>query len=263
MTTLVVQQPSYLSWLGYLSLLDQADVFVLLDTVQFERCSFQQRNRIKTAAGVQWLTVPVVQRFGQLIREVQVLNDGGRWQRKHYESLRHAYRKAPGWAEAEADLQELYEVDWQVLYTSGPLRTVNFELLRWLALRCGVRLAKPPGAGADSKLVWASDLGVTGGRGDLLVNLCRRVGADTYLSTPGSAAYLASQNPFPAAGIELQYLHYEHPTYPQLHGPFVSHLSALDLLLNVGSARAGEVLRSGQRPPLGAEEVHARVQAVG
>ena len=91
-----VHQPQYLPWLGYFDKIDRADVFVLLDTVQFKKNEWQNRNRIKTAAGPQWLTVPVTYRFPQRIAEVGV-NNRERWQHKQRQAIVSNYRKAPFW----------------------------------------------------------------------------------------------------------------------------------------------------------------------
>jgi len=91
---LVVMQPTYLPWMGLFDLIDQADVFVFYDTVQFEKQSWQQRNRIRTPGGPQWLTVPVYQSLGQPITDVRI-NNTARWRHKHWQSLVTYYRRAP------------------------------------------------------------------------------------------------------------------------------------------------------------------------
>src|SRR5690242_1978323 len=93
-------QPTYLPWIGYFDLMDQVDVFVLLDTVQFVRQSWQNRNRIRTAQGVRWLTVPVEHAFGSEIGAIRVRDDMP-WRRDHFETLRHAYARAAYWRELE------------------------------------------------------------------------------------------------------------------------------------------------------------------
>ena len=60
-----IHQPHYLPWLGYLAKWAAADLFVFLDTVQYEKSGYQNRNRIKTRDGPRWLTVPVHAHLGQ------------------------------------------------------------------------------------------------------------------------------------------------------------------------------------------------------
>ena len=92
-----VHQPQYLPWLGYFDKIDKADAFVLLDNVQFKKNEWQNRNKIKAAAGGQWLTVPVMYRFPQLINEVEI-NNRERWQHKQQQALISNYKKAPYWS---------------------------------------------------------------------------------------------------------------------------------------------------------------------
>lgn len=209
-------QPTYLPWIGYFDLMDQVDAFVVLDTVQFERQSWQNRNRVRTARGVKWLTVPVQHAFGSEIRAIRVRDDAP-WRRDHLQTLRHSYARAPYWRELEPDLRRGYEL------TSERLQDVNEWFISCIARKLGVSLA---GAGPDGqKLVRASALTAAGHRQDLLIAICRELGADEYLSTPGSSAYLAERDPFPEANIELRYHAYEHPTYRQVHGAFVPFMS--------------------------------------
>lgn len=224
-----VMQPTYLPWMGYFDLLDQADVFVLLDTVAFSRQSWQQRNRILAGGTVQWLTVPVRHALGTPIREIAV--DTSRpWRRKHWGSLEQAYRRAPFWAEERGLLAPVYEREWRLL------AELDVSLIRALAARLGI----------GTELVLASSLApAAGGREDALVDICRQVGAGTYLSPAGAAVYLASDARFAAHGIELRFHAYEHPVYAQPGTEFVSHLSVVDLLANVGPA-ALETIRSGR-----------------
>lgn len=243
-------QPTYLPWIGYFDLMDQVDAFVILDTVQFERQSWQNRNRVRTAQGVKWLTVPVHHAFGSAITAIRVRDDAP-WRRDHFQTLRHSYARALYWRELESDLQSGYEV------TSERLQEVNEWFIRRIAQKLGVTLT---GAGpGGQKLVRASTLRSAGQRQDLLVAICRELGADEYLSTRGASAYLAESDPFPAARIELRYHSYEHPTYRQVHGAFVPYMSAVDLIANEGPA-AGDILRSGRRPGIPADELRAAAE---
>lgn len=245
-----MMQPTYLPWIGYLDLIDQVDRFVLLDTVQFERQSWQNRNRIKTAQGVKWLTVPVHRAFGQSIMETRVQSSDP-WRVKHLETIRYAYGKTPRWGQLGPTFQQAYEHPCEYLHE------LNAALLVVLLDGFGIEAA--------AKITRASALEVDGGRTELLVNICKMLGADVYLSTPGSAAYLAQDNPFPGAGIELRYHVYQHPSYRQSYGEFVPYLSSIDLLLNEPND-ALSILRSGRRPnsskpPLVSSPLTSRVQS--
>ncbi len=229
-----ISQPTYLPWLGYFDLIDQVDAFVFLDAVQFEKQSWQQRNRIKTPAGLQWLTVPVVfnGRFGQMIHQVEI-RDREFW-RKHLRSIEVNYGRAAFFDRYYPELAKGLP-PWA---STGSLAELTMETIRWF---CGV-------LGIQIKLTTSSALSQPGRRSELLVNLCRALGADEYLSPLGSAVYLCDDLPkFSSAGIEVKFQHYEHPEYRQLFPPFLSYASALDILFNEGP-RAMEIIRSGRRP---------------
>lgn len=239
-------QPTYLPWIGYFDLMDQVDVFVILDTVQFVRQSWQNRNRVRTAQGVRWLTIPVRHAFGSEIRAISVRDDMP-WRRDHFQTLRHSYARAPHWHELEPELRLGYDE------ASERLQDVNERFIGRIAGRLGVSLVGPGPGGR--KLIRASELAAAGHRQELLVAICQELGADEYLSPPGASVYLAERDPFPDAAIALRYHAYQHPVYEQVHGAFVPFMSSVDLIANVGPA-AGDILRSGRRPSLAASELH-------
>ena len=117
------------------------------------------------------------------------------------------------------------------------LADLNLELIQWLASELGIR----------KEIRKSSELNVDGKKTELLVALCGAVGAKRYLSAAGSKEYIEENNLFPSAGIELIYHSYDHPVYPQQYGTFLSHLSVLDLLFNVGGKEALAVIRSGRK----------------
>jgi hypothetical protein len=234
-TALAIHQPHYMPWLGYLAKWAAADVFVFLDTVQYEKNGWQNRNRIKTTAGPRWLTVPVHARLGTPIAEVTL--DGAQpWRPRHLHAIEHAYGDAPGFAPHHGSLQRLYETAWTHL---APLAMASAE---WLARAVGIMT--PARA--------ASSLGVTAGDStERLIALCGAVGADTYLAGRDGVRYMDAGR-FQTAGIRVLYQDYAHPVYAQLHGEFVPNCSALDLLLTHGDDALG-ILRAGDhwspRPP--------------
>jgi hypothetical protein len=228
-TALAIHQPHYLPWLGYLAKWAAADVFVFLDTVQYEKNGWQNRNRIKTPDGPRWLTVPVHARLGTPIGAVTV-DDGQRWRSRHLAAIEHAYGAAPYLARHHEALARLYATTWTHL---APLATASAE---WLARAVGV--------GTPARC--ASALGVTATEPtERLIALCTAVGADTYLAGRDGARYMDTAR-FAAAGIRVLYQDYAHPVYAQLYGEFVPNCSALDLLLTHGDDALG-ILQSGTR----------------
>ncbi|MFZ0770744.1 MAG: WbqC family protein [Candidatus Sulfotelmatobacter sp.] len=231
-----ISQPTYLPWLGYLDLIDQVDTFVFLDTVQFEKRSWQQRNRIKVPGGLSFLTVPVVVkgRFEQRIKDVQI--ESPYFARKHLRSIETSYRRAPFFARYFAELAQILETSM----AGTRLADLNVQLIQWLCRALGV----------TTPLLRSSEIHQEGCRSELLLNLCRGLSADSYLSALGSADYLLDDIPqFSAAGIEVIFQHYEHPLYGQQFPPFSSHASAIDLIFNEGGGSL-EILRSGRKAAL-------------
>lgn len=229
----VVSQPTFLPWVGYFDLVDQASVFVFLDQVQFSKQSWQQRNRIVTADGLAWITVPV--RIGgrgpQPIHDVEI--DGSKaFPRKLLRTLDQHYRKAPYFAEFFPPIADIVETTWD-----DGLSRMNIALIQHLLDVLGI----------DTETAIASELEVSGQRSELLVEICATVGCSRYLSAAGSLDYLVEDAAiFDAAGVSVEIHQYAHPEYPQQHTPFAPFASTADLLFNTGRD-ALHIIRSGRR----------------
>jgi hypothetical protein len=219
---LAAHQPAYLPWLGYLDKIARADVFVFMDTVQFEKNSFINRNQIKTPQGPQWLTVPVRTRghMSATLRSTEI-DDAQRWRDKHLRSIEVNYRRAPHFAHGFPQLQELL----------SPAESSLAELC-WRHTQFWLREF-----GIDTRVVRASELPVTGAKSELVLGYCRHFGAGHYISGVLGRDYLVASD-FAAAGVRLEFQEYQHPTYPQLWGEFVPRLSLIDAWLNCGAAAA-------------------------
>ncbi len=226
---LAAHQPHYLPWLGYFDKMDRADVFVLLDTVQFEKNGWQNRNKIKTSQGWQWLTVPVTYEFPARIDQVRI-NNRVRWGKKHWQALITNYRKAPYFAAYAPFFEETYRRSWEMLVDVN-LHTIQF-LKDVLKIETEIKIASRMEPTREDP----------NGR---LIDLCRQVGADTYLAGAGGRAYMDVEA-FRRAGIRVVFQEYEHPVYPQLYGEFVPNLSVVDLLFNCGPESLS-IIRSGRK----------------
>lgn len=228
--TVAIMQPTYLPWIGYFDLIDQSDCFVFLDSVQFNKRSWQQRNRIKGPEGVLWLTVPVLSkgRRDQRILDV-VIDHTTNFQQKNINTITHLYSKAPFFGEYIDELSIVFPKSHQFL------ADLNIELIRWLCARIGIR----------TQMLKSSSISVGGKKVELLVNICKALKADRYLSAEGSRTYIEENNLFGQSGIDLRYQAYHHPQYRQLHGTFEPYLSVLDLLFNEGPSSLS-VIRTGR-----------------
>jgi hypothetical protein len=222
-----IHQPHYLPYLGYLDKLDAADVFVVLDTVQFAKHDWQNRNRIRTKDGWQWLTVPVIDRFPEPIDQVEV-NGRTDWPRKHSQALRLHYGGCRYWRALGPPLVERIQRPWQRLCD------LNLATLDLLCEQLGIRTPR----------VLASTLRAREDPTDRLIDLTRAVGGTVYLTGRLGPAYMDLAH-FAQAGIAVQVQAYRHPEYPQRYAPFLPGLSVVDLLLNCGPESL-EILRSGR-----------------
>jgi len=220
-----IHQPHYLPWLGYFAKWAAADLFVFLDTVQYEKNGWQNRNRIKTREGPRWLTVPVRARLGTAIHDVTV-DTSQPWSARHFAMIENAYGAASCWRRHRDELGTFYAREWERL---APVAVASAE---WMARRLGV--TTPTRLASEVSLPDS----VHGDATPRLVGLCRAVGADTYLAGRDGALYM-DLGQFAEAGITVQTQQYEHPVYAQEHGEFVPFLSALDLLLIHGDEALG------------------------
>lgn len=213
-----IHQPEHLPWLGFFEKMQRADLFVLLDDVQFSKGDFQNRNRVKGSAGVQWLTVPVVHKFPQKINEVSTA--GSDWRQKHWKTLVSCYRRSAHFDSLAPALEEFYGRSWT------NLAVMNVAAIELMASLLGI----------EKNWIFASELPVRGTKSDLVLDICKTVGADSYYSGRAGSTYLDRES-FARAGIEIVVQSFDHPVYEQLfmkqHG-FIPNLSALDLLFNGG-----------------------------
>ena len=228
-----IHQPETLPWLGFIDKLRQCDIFVLLDHVQFEKNNFQNRNKIRNSSprGWCWLTVPVLTkgRFGQAICYVEIDNSTN-WIRKHLVSIKQNYYSAPYLKHHFQFLEEHYGKEWRRLVD------FNVEVIHWLAETFGLK----------QTILRSSTLGVQGVRSQLLLRICKKLGATVYLSGIAGRNYL-EQDLFEAEGINVRFQEFYHPIYPQCYKPFVPRMSSIDLLFNYGDESL-EILESDDTP---------------
>lgn len=213
-----VLQPSYLPWLGYLHQLASCDAFVFYDDVQYDKNGWRNRNRIRTASdeGWSWLTIPVLVAGYPRINEVTI-DDRTPWRRKHLTALRHAYSRARHYELFDEHIAPLYD------RKDDRLSETAIESIRLLARAFGI----------TTQTFRSSELNVTGDRNTRLLAICRHFGADEYLSGIAAQSYL-DVGLFENSGIRVLWQEFQHPVYEQQFPGFVSHLSALDALLNAG-----------------------------
>ena len=219
-------QPNYIPWIGYFHKILKSDIFIILDHVQFSRRGFINRNRVKGPKGTVWLTVPVRVHGAMRIMDVPIDNTK-KWNKKHADSLKAFYAKAPYFKEVYSILQDIYESRWE------NLAELNIEIIMRIVNMLDI----------ERKFIRYSTLKPQGKKMDMIIELCKKVGATVYFSGKGAMKY---QDPkvFEENGIKLVYQEFEHPVYPQRFGEFISNLSILDMLFNVGIENTREILKN-------------------
>lgn len=237
MTILAVMQPTYMPWLGYFDLMDQADHFVFLDDVQLARQSWQTRNRIRGSAGkALMLTVPV-RHSGDLALTLTNtdIDDSKPWRKKHARTVEQAYAKAAFGKMASGLWQDLL-----ALPETG-LAAFNANTIEKLADLLGLSVKTSRSSGYQ----------LPENRIDRLVSLCEQTRCDTYLSTPGAQGYMQDDDAFTqfrSHGLNVAFQSYTHPKYDQGGHDFLSHLGIVDAIAHLGIDAVLPVLRSGRQP---------------
>ena len=215
---MAVLQSCYIPWKGYFDILHDVDLFVFLDDVQYTKEDWRNRNRVKTARGLAWLTVPVRNHGQPLICEVEIADRT--WAATHWRQLREHYRQSPHFGRLEPFFEPIYrDRTWTLLsdLNQTTIRAIARDLL-----------------GITTEIQDSRSYNPQGRKLDRLLDLLRQVGATEYVSGPAARAYIDPRR-FAEAGIELIWKDYSHyPEYPQLFPPFEHHVSVLDLLFNTG-----------------------------
>ncbi|MNE05752.1 WbqC-like protein family protein [compost metagenome] len=212
-----IHQPAYLPWLGYIERIKKSDLFIFLDTVQFEKNSFTNRNLIKGANGPYWLTIPVKKKghLNKSLLDTEIVRDVD-WRKSHLMSIKSSYSKSVEFHDKYAKISKLYNNDETLL------ADLCFNhLLFWL-----------DELQIKTKIVRSSSLSISSRKSDLILDICQEVGATTYLSGPMGKNYLEENN-FISNGIKLDYDYFEPTPYPQLFGSFIPFMGIVDYWFNV------------------------------
>ena len=198
------------------------------DDVQYDKHGWRNRNRVKTANGTIWLTIPVRAR-GNVVESTRI-NEircaSKEWGRKHWATLRQSYGRAPHFERYAPLFEEFYSRQ------EDRLAELTIDLTRRLAHELGIE---------RTRFVRSSEFaGIEGTATDRLIALMRAVGADHFISGPTARAYI-DEAKLALARVTLEYMRYEYPEYEQLHPPYDAQVSVLDLLFMRG-AGAGELI---------------------
>lgn len=232
MSTIVISQPMFFPWAGMLEQMRLADAYVHYDDVQFSKGSFTNRVQIKTAMGVQWLTVPLRDlHLGQRIMEV-ALDNRQNWRQKHLMILSRAYEKAPFKEEMLSLVRKVYE---------QPADTISE-----LAASSMIAIHGFFGFPRPYETHWSSQIAIGGDSSARVLAVVKHLRGNVYITGHGARHYLDHEW-FEREGVQVEYINYQKRTYSQLHGEFTPFVSALDLIANEGKYGA-RIITSGTIP---------------
>ena len=218
MKRISILQPNYMPWRGYYKIIKNSDCVVLYDDVQYTKNDWRNRNIIKSAKGPIWLTIPVrVKNLNQRINETYSVNNN--WYEKHYKSIKQNYSKSRYYNKYIDNFQEFYQNKKSRKITAiiENFNNIIFEILEM-----------------STKIIYSSDLGVTGNRNERLIRILKKLGADTYLSGPSASSYI-DQELFKVNKIDIEWVSYQMPMYKQVFDGFIPNLSIVDLIFNTGT----------------------------
>ncbi|MCT4621494.1 MAG: WbqC family protein [Marinisporobacter sp.] len=218
MINVAISQPRYLPACNYIHRMLLSDIFVYLDIVKYSPRDWENRNKVKLNNGKwSWMSVPVINKGReQLIKDTMLYNEE-KWALKHLKMITYSYSKAKYFNRYINFFEDTYNEKWNYLQDLN-IHIINF-IVKELKIKC--------------KFIKASDLDVSGKGQNLLIDICKKVGGDLYISGPLGKNYIR-QDVFEKKNIELFYHNYNHPIYPQIHGEFLSYMSIIDLLFNCG-----------------------------
>jgi len=220
-----IHQPEHMPWLGFFHKISIADTFVILDNTQYRRRYFQNRNKIRTKKGWQWLTVPLEkeERDTLEIRKARIYRADNRWAEKNLRSVYLNYSKAEFFSDIWDEFRKIYGNDSYELLLEMNMSLINYFLEKFALFK---------------NIIYASSLKVKGRKGDLILNILKEIGADTYVSGVSGRDYL-DMGGFEKNNINVVTQEFHHPVYKQVYEPFIPCISTIDLLFNYGPGSKG------------------------
>jgi hypothetical protein len=217
MSSVAIIQSNYLPWIGYFHIIRSADYFVFLDSVNYTRRDWRNRNLVKTPTGPIWLSVPVHATRYTPINKAVIADH--RWKNNHPKTLKQFYSKCPCFEEYFPLIEKIYSNQWTYL------SDLNQSLIKEISKLLGIKTLFYD----DREFSTSTE------KSHRLLNIVKTLGADTYITGPSAKAYL-QEKIYRQAGIKVEFFRYpRYPGYDQVWGKFLPRLSALDLLFHHGN----------------------------
>ncbi len=227
MTIVAIHQPEYLPWLGFFKKMMNSELFVFYDDVQFRKKAWQNRNRIRTKNGTVLLSVPVHAHSYPNINEITIDNKKN-WSNRHKKSILYNYASAPYFEDFKDSVESVFEKKFEYLID------LNTEIIKFVMNELEIK----------SKIVFSSELKISKKGSDRILDICKKVGADYYITGTSWAQSHLRIDEFKKSNIVVEFQKFQHPIYTQIHGKFVPEMSIIDLLFNEGKDRAKEILQN-------------------
>ena len=222
-----IHQPEYLPWLGFFKKMMNVELFVFLDDVQFRKKGWQNRNRIRINDGTTLLSIPVHTHSYPKINEVTIDNEKN-WSIRHKKSILYNYARAPYFDEIKDFIESIFEKKFQYLVD------LNTEIIKFIMNELEIK----------SKIVFSSELEISKKGSDRVLDICKAVGADHYITGTFWAESNLRVEEFKKSNIDIEFQKFQHPIYKQIHGEFIPEMSIIDLLFNEGRKEAKKILQN-------------------
>lgn len=226
-----IHQPEHLPWLGFFNKMSMADVYVILDNVQYTKGNYQSRNKIMGTNGPQWLGVPVSTKGWKesTIHDMKFAEDGVKnWKRKYLNTIYLSYHRHPYFDKYYPYFDELMEKGYEYLCDFNV--DIIMQFAEWLDIH--------------PRFIRASELRTEGKKNDLVLSICKALNADVYISGAGGRNYMRIED-FEKVGVSVAFQHFDHPQYHQeKNNVFVPYMSTLDLLFNEDIEVAKHLIKS-------------------
>ena len=213
-----IHQPNYLPYLGFFHKLSLADTFVIMDDTQYDK-KFTNRNKIKVPGNWIWLTVPINKKHKFVANKIVEINNEENWQSDHFEKINRSYSNSEFFKKNyKTFFEKIYSKKWDHLFT------LNYELIIQLIDWLDIKI----------EVIKESELNINGNSTDRLVNISKKIGAETYVSGMGGKEYM-NEKMFETNNIKIEYQNFKCPIYKQVfNSEFIPNLSIIDLLFNIG-----------------------------
>ena len=222
-----IHQPEYLPWLGFFKKMMNVELFVFLDDVQFRKKGWQNRNRIRINDGTALLSIPVHTHSYPKINEVTIDNEKN-WSIRHKKSILYNYARAPYFDEIKDFIESIFEKKFQYLVD------LNTEIIKFIMNELEIK----------SKIVFSSELEISKKGSGRVLDICKAVGADHYITGTFWAESNLRVEEFKKSNIDVEFQKFQHPIYKQIHGEFIPEMSIIDLLFNEGRKEAKKILQN-------------------